>query len=79
MKIMPRVNIAVAKKRGRGRPRKLDALTTIVPVALSAALADKLDAWAEANAMASRSSAARSLIERGLAAPAPRRKGKSAS
>jgi hypothetical protein len=69
---MPRVNIAIAKKRTRGRPRKEDALTTIVPVALSAAQAEQLDAWAEANAIASRSGAARALIEAGLAAAAKR-------
>jgi predicted transcriptional regulator len=63
---MPPVNIDIRKKRGRGRPRKPDALTTLVPVQLSAALAERLDAWAKVKGIDSRSGAARALIEESL-------------
>ena len=62
------------EKRGRGRPRKPDALTTVLPVMLSEGIIERIDEWARENEM-SRGSAARALIEAGLAAGA-KRKGK---
>jgi|GraSoi_2013_40cm_1033754.scaffolds.fasta_scaffold16686_3 hypothetical protein len=67
MDFMVRVNNDISKKRGRGRPRKPDAKTTLVPVQLSKATVEHLDQWAKASAIDSRSGAARTLIERGLA------------
>jgi metal-responsive CopG/Arc/MetJ family transcriptional regulator len=68
MNFMARVNIDIPKKRGPGRPRKPDAATTLVPVQLSKATVERLDQWAKANTISSRSGAARALIERALAA-----------
>ena len=73
MKFMARVNIDVPKKRGRGRPRKPHAATTHVSVQLSEATVEQLDQWGKANAIDSRSGAARALIEVGLATAKPRR------
>jgi hypothetical protein len=70
MKFMAPVNIDVSKKRGRGRPRKPDAATTHISVQLSEATVKQLDQWANANAIGSRSGAARALIECGLAVSA---------
>jgi len=55
-----------------GRPRKPDAATTLVPVQLSKATAKNLDRWAKDSGIGSRSGAARTLIEYGLAAEAER-------
>ncbi len=63
---MHAVTIATVKKRGRGRPRKTDALTTTIPVALSAALAERIDQWAGENGIETRSGAVRALIEDAL-------------
>jgi hypothetical protein len=70
---MDEVNKAIAKKRGRGRPRKTDAATTLVPVAFSKAAVRNLDRWIKDNDMRSRSGAIRWMVEQALAAPAPRK------
>ena len=74
---MENVNKHISKKRGRGRPRKADAATTLVPVQLSKATVKNLDRWAKDNAIGSRSGAVRWMIEQALAAtppaPAPKR------
>jgi hypothetical protein len=71
------VNIDMSKKiekRGRGRPRKPDALTTVLPVMLSEGIIERIDEWAMKNEVESRGAAARALIEAGLAgAAAPKR------
>ena len=54
------------KKRGPGRPRKPDAINQIVPVALSADLVAKLDAWCEREDVKFRSAAIRRFVEEGL-------------
>jgi hypothetical protein len=66
-------NKNIPKKRGRGRPRKEDAATTLVPVQLSKATVKNLDRWAKDNAIGSRSGAIRALVEAGLATAAPRK------
>jgi metal-responsive CopG/Arc/MetJ family transcriptional regulator len=63
---MHAVNIATVKKRGCGRPRKTDALTTTIPVALSAALAERIDRWAAEHNIETRSGAVRALVEDAL-------------
>jgi hypothetical protein len=75
---MADVNKSISKKRGRGRPRKDDAATTIVPVQLSKATVANLDRWSKDNAIGSRSGAIRLLVETGLAlaSPPPKRKPK---
>jgi hypothetical protein len=52
-------------KKARGRPRKKDALTTVIPIAISKDSAELLDRWAKANDL-SRSAAVRMLVENGL-------------
>jgi hypothetical protein len=64
------------EKRGRGRPRKPDALTTVLPVMLSEGIIERIDEWAMKNEVESRGAAARALIEAGLAAAPKRTKGK---
>ena len=54
------------EKKLPGRPRKKDALTTVIPVAISRDTADLLDRWAKTNAI-SRSAAVRILLDTGLA------------
>jgi hypothetical protein len=64
---METVNMSISKSKKKvGRPRKVDALTTLVPVQLSKATAKALDAWAKESGIGSRSGAARALIEAGL-------------
>ena len=67
--MMP-VNKHISKKRGRGRPRKADAATTLVSVQLSKVTVKRLDQWAKANTIPSRSGAIRRLVEAGLAGEA---------
>jgi Ribbon-helix-helix protein, copG family len=52
-----------AKKRTPGRPRKPDAATTTVAVALSKDLVDKLDAWRKREGVKTRSAAIRHCVE----------------
>jgi hypothetical protein len=61
-------NIALTKKRGRGRPRKEDPIRTLVHVALSVTSAERFAKWMEKNGISSRSEAGRFLIEQALAA-----------
>jgi len=70
---MDDVNKNIPKKRGRGRPRKADAATTVVPVQLSKAAVRNLDRWIKDNDMRSRSGAIRWMVEQTIAAPAPRK------
>jgi metal-responsive CopG/Arc/MetJ family transcriptional regulator len=66
------------KQKKIGRPVTVAAERSVT-VRLPLSLFDEIDAWATAN-KASKSEAFRALLERGLAAPAPRKpKGKSAS
>jgi hypothetical protein len=69
-----------SQKKKMGRPRSVseDDLAPAVSVRLRRSILAKVEAWA-ANSGVSRSDVIRDLVERGLAAPAPRRKGKSAS
>jgi metal-responsive CopG/Arc/MetJ family transcriptional regulator len=59
------MSISKSKKKV-GRPRKVDAATTLVPVQLSRATVKALDSWAKESGIGSRSGAARALIEAGL-------------
>jgi len=54
------------KKKSPGRPRKSDALTSVIPVAISKGTAELLDRWAKTNGI-SRSAAVRMLLDTGLA------------
>jgi hypothetical protein len=54
------------KKRGPGRPRKPDAATSTVPVALSKDLIAMLDEWRKREGVNSRSAAIRRFVEEGL-------------
>jgi hypothetical protein len=64
------VNIDMSKKaeekRTRGRPRKVGALTTRLPVMVSVEIMESIDAWMTENDVESRHVAARMLIEEGL-------------
>src|SRR5215831_13487072 len=60
-------NVAkIATKRSRGRPRKADAKTSTVPVALSKDLIAELDEWCAREGVKHRSTAIRRFIEQGL-------------
>jgi hypothetical protein len=67
---MSPVNIPMGKKveikRGRGRPRKEQPFNTVLPVMVSDNIVARLDEWAKAIGVDSRSAAARALIEEGL-------------
>jgi hypothetical protein len=64
------VNIDMSKKaeekRTRGRPRKVGALTTRLPVMVSVEIMESIDAWMAESGVESRHVAARMLIEEGL-------------
>jgi hypothetical protein len=63
---MTAVNKVLTKKRGRGRPRKEDAIRTVVAIALSPSSAQRLASWMEENGIVSKSEAGRILLEESL-------------
>jgi hypothetical protein len=63
---MTPVNKVLTKKRGRGRPRKDDAIRTVVAVALSPTSAERLANWMKENGIVSKSEAGRVLLEESL-------------
>jgi hypothetical protein len=72
-----------SQKKKMGRPRSVsgdtdDDLAPAIAVRLRRSILTKVESWAASSGV-SRSDVIRDLVERGLAAPAPRRKGKSAS
>jgi hypothetical protein len=64
----------IVKKRGRGRPTKPDAATTVVSVALSDDLIAELDAHMKREGIKTRSTAIRQFVREALQ-PAKREKG----
>lgn len=71
---MQAIKDKVITKRAPGRPRKEDAIRTVVAVALSPSMAERLADWMKKNGITSKSEAGRILIERGL--PPARRSAK---
>jgi len=63
---MTPVNKVLTKKRGRGRPRKEGAISTVVGIALSPISAERLANWMEENGIVSKSEAGRILLEESL-------------
>jgi hypothetical protein len=63
---MTSVNKVLTKKRGRGRPRKEDAIRTVVAIALSPTSAERLANWMSENGIVSKSEAGRILLEESL-------------
>jgi hypothetical protein len=68
------VNKVLTKKRTRGRPRKEDAIRTVVAIALPPSSAQRLGEWMEEKGITSKSEAGRILIEEGLDRAAKRRR-----
>jgi hypothetical protein len=68
VKIIDTSKIVTAKKRGRGRPRKLRAANQTVTIQLSKELVAEIEQWSEREGIDFRSTAIRHLIEHGLAA-----------
>jgi hypothetical protein len=60
------VNKVLTKKSGRGRPRKEDAIRTVVAIALSPTSAERLANWMSENGIVSKSEAGRILLEESL-------------
>jgi hypothetical protein len=64
--LMAPVNKVLTKKRGRGRPRKEDAIRRVVAIALSPTSAERLAKWMAENGIVSKSEAGRILLEESL-------------
>jgi hypothetical protein len=66
--------IAGTKQISRGRPPRPGGPDPVVPVRFPRPVLAAVDAWVEKRGMETRSAAVIDLVERGLAAPAPRKR-----